>query len=118
MKIKFILDENIPFAFIKLLNKKGYETQHLKKIGKTGINNGEVYKIAEQEKSWIVTRDADFQNLQKYYSFDVAGIILFKLTSTKTENLLRVMERFLKNHSDDLGSKHLIIIEDKEIRKY
>jgi predicted nuclease of predicted toxin-antitoxin system len=118
LNIKFILDENIPFAFIELLNQKGYETQHLKKIGKTGIKNGEVYQLAEQEKSWIVTRDADFQNLQKYYAFDVAGIILFKLTNTKTENLLRVMEKFIETHSDDLRSKHLIIIEDKEIRRY
>ncbi len=43
MNIKFLLDENMPFALVEFLKNKGYEAEHLKKLGKGGIRNGEVY---------------------------------------------------------------------------
>jgi predicted nuclease of predicted toxin-antitoxin system len=46
MRIKFLLDENIPYALIDLLEKQNFTVEHLKKIGKQGIKNGEVYKVA------------------------------------------------------------------------
>jgi predicted nuclease of predicted toxin-antitoxin system len=84
MSIKFLLDENIPYALMEFLNNKGYSAEHLKKIDKVGIKNGEVYKIAEENSYWIVTRDADFGSYKKFADYDVAGIILFKLSKTNT----------------------------------
>jgi len=118
MTTKFLLDENIPYALIDLLEKRGFNVLHLKKIGKQGIKNGEVYKIAEKEKMWIVTRDADFQNLMRFYSFNVAGVILFKLTRSKTEHLLNAMIRLLDKQGDKLTGKNLIIVEDYEVKIY
>jgi predicted nuclease of predicted toxin-antitoxin system len=118
MSIKFLLDENIPYALIDLLQKRGFDVQHLKKMGKQGIKNGEVYEIAENEKSWIVTRDADFQNLRKFYSYNIAGIILFRLTRSKTEHLLNAMVRLLDKQEDKFTGKNLIIVEDYEVKIY
>jgi predicted nuclease of predicted toxin-antitoxin system len=118
MSIKFLLDENIPYALIDLLKKRGFDVQHLKKMGKEGIKNGEVYEIAENEKSWIITRDADFQNLKKFRSYNVAGIILFKLTRSKTEHLLNGIMRLLDKQEDKLAGKSLIIVEDYEVKIY
>jgi len=118
MNIKFLLDENMPYALIDLLEKRGFSVDHLKRIGKTGIKNGEVYKLAEKGKMWIVTRDADFQNFHRFAGYNMSGIILFKLTITKTNYLLKTMERFLDNYKDKLSEKHLIIVEDEIIRIY
>jgi predicted nuclease of predicted toxin-antitoxin system len=118
MSIKFLLDENIPYAVIDFLQKKGIDVQHLKKMGKQGIKNGEVYEIAENEQSWIVTRDTDFQNLQRFYHYNVAGIILFKLTGSKTEQLLNAMVRLLDKQKDKFAGKALIIVEDYEVKIY
>src|SRR3989337_2344748 len=109
MNIKFLLDENIPYVLIKLLEKKGFSVVHLKKIGRGGIKNGEVYKLAEESKSWIITRDADFQNYYKFISYDVGGIILIKLMVTKTSYLLEKIEAFFDKYEDKLSGKHLII---------
>lgn len=118
MSIKFLLDENIPYALVDLLQQRGFDAQHLKKMGKQGIKNGEVYEIAENEKSWIVTRDADFQNLRKFYSYNVAGIILFKLTRSGTEHLLKAMVRLLEKQKDKFAERNLIIVEDHEVKIY
>jgi len=118
MSIKFLLDENIPYALIGFLEKHGYIVQHLKRIGKQGIKNGEVYEIAANEKMWIITRDADFQNLRRFYSYEVAGVILFKLTKSKTGYLLQAMNRLLDKQRDKLARKNLIIVEDAGVRIY
>lgn len=118
MSIKFLLDENIPYALIDFLEKKGFSVDHLKKIGKGGIKNGEVYKRAEENKLWIITRDADFQNYYKFISHDIGGIILIKLMITKTSYLLEKIKTFFDKYEDKLSSKHLIIVEDETIRIY
>ena len=118
MSTKFLLDENIPYALIDLLQKRGFDVHHLKKMGKQGAKNGEVYEIAENEKSWIVTRDADFQNLRRFYYYNIAGIILFKLTRSKTEHLLNGMIRLLDKQENKFAGKNLIIVEDYEVKIY
>ncbi|KKO20245.1 MAG: hypothetical protein DCC43_05785 [Candidatus Brocadia sp.] len=118
MSIQFLLDENIPYALINLLESKGFTVMHLKKIDKGGIKNGEVYEFAEKNKMWIITRDADFQNIKKINNSNVAGVILTKLTLTKTEYLLKSLNRFLDKYNDKLSEKHLVIIEDYAVRVY
>lgn len=118
MNVKFLLDENIPFAMIEFLQNKGYETKHLKKIEKGGIKNGEVYEIAEKDNSWIITRDADFKNYRKFLDYDIKGIIFFAVNDTRTPHILELMNKFLKMYSEKLLSKNLIIIEDNEIKIY
>jgi predicted nuclease of predicted toxin-antitoxin system len=118
MNIEFLLDENLPYGLIDFLEKRSYNVNHLKKMGKSGIKNGEVYKIAEQNKAWIITRDADFESYHKFKTYDVGGIILFKLSVTRTSHLLQTMKKFLETHEDKLSAKHLIIIEDLGIKVY
>ena len=74
MSTKFLLDENIPYALIDLLEKRGFLVDHLKRMEKTGIKNGEVYKLAEKGKMWIVTRDADFQNFRRFATYNISGM--------------------------------------------
>ncbi len=118
MSIRFLLDENMPFALIEFLEERGYPVEHLKKIGKGGIKNGDVYKYAESNKMWIITRDADFQNYHKFISHDVSGIILIKLTITKTSHLLKTLKDVLDKCKDKLSNKHLIIVEDEVVKIY
>lgn len=118
MTTKFLLDENMPLALCEFLENKGFHVDHLKTLDKGGIKNGEVYKIAEIENAWIITRDSDFESYRKFITYNVAGVIVFKLTETKTPYLIKVMKRFLEIHQNKLLAKHLIIIEDKEIKIY
>jgi predicted nuclease of predicted toxin-antitoxin system len=118
MNIEFLLDENIPFSFIEFIERKGFIVRHLKKIGRGGIKNGEVYQFAKENRLWIITRDSDFENYRKFVEHDVGGIIVFKLSKTKTQHLLNTMDRFFEIHRDKLLVKHLIIINDNEIKIY
>jgi len=109
MNVSFLLDENMPFALLELLKNMGYEADHLKKLEKVGIKNGEVYRVAEQHGSWIMTRDSDFKSYHKFVTHNVRGVIVFTLTDTTTRNILDVMNRFLKKHCEKLASNAVIV---------
>ncbi|MEW6200629.1 MAG: DUF5615 family PIN-like protein [bacterium] len=72
----------------------------------------------KKKKIWIITRDADFQNYYKFITHDIDGVILVKLTMTRTDHLLKAIESFLNKHQDKLSKKHMIILEDDVIRIY
>jgi hypothetical protein len=69
-------------------------------------------------KAWIVIREVDFQNMGRYVSHQIAGIILFKLSKTRTNNILSEMQDLLRKYGDKLSEKHLIIVYDEQIRIY
>lgn len=118
MNIEFLIDENLPFELLNLFSKKNISSSHLKKIGKTGIKNGEVYNLAQERNLWIITRDSDFENYLNFASYDVGGIIVLKLEKTNTTYLMKTLGKFLSQHKDKLDKKRLIIIQDNKIIIY
>jgi predicted nuclease of predicted toxin-antitoxin system len=118
MNIKFLLDENMPFALIEFLRNKGYETEHIKQLGQGGIRNGEVYQVALEKDAWILTRDSDFKSYHKFVIHPIKGIIVITLSDTRTQNILNYVQQFLETQFEKLLSKHLIIIEEGEIKIY
>jgi predicted nuclease of predicted toxin-antitoxin system len=88
MNIEFRLDENMPFAFIEFLRNKGYKTEHLKKLGKSGIRNGEVYQVAEEKEAWILTRDSDFKSYHKFVTHSVEAINTQIILNSFKNNLI------------------------------
>ncbi|MBI4646579.1 MAG: DUF5615 family PIN-like protein [Bacteroidia bacterium] len=82
---------------------------------KSGIKNGEVYQYAEKKKSWIITRDSDFQNYYKFHKYNIGGIILFKTTLTNKPYLFKILNKFWNEYSEKLNKKLLVIIEDVKV---
>jgi len=116
-ELAFLLDENIPYSLMGFLQRRGYNVDHIRKLGMAGIRNGEVYQLAVSLKSWIVTRDKDFRNYEKFLSYDVAGIIVIESELDLTrQQVVEVFEKFLKTFESKLASKSLIIINDGEFR--
>jgi predicted nuclease of predicted toxin-antitoxin system len=108
----FLLDENMPFDLIDAIAKKGHTTHHVKKLGKTGIVNGEVYRLAIELDAWLITRDKDFRSLEKFARHDIAGIILLMSDhDLLVKEVLEIITGFLDRHENILTSKKLIEME-------
>ncbi|MCH8317110.1 MAG: DUF5615 family PIN-like protein [Bacteroidetes bacterium] len=115
MNFTFILDENIDFALIDFFENKGFNVEHIKKIGKTGIKNGEIYRYAEENQMWIITRDKHFQNYDRFITYDLKGVVYLKLSNTKKENLINALDKLFSEYEDFYTKKQLVIIEDESI---
>jgi predicted nuclease of predicted toxin-antitoxin system len=116
--IKFLLDENLPYDLITIVEKKGYYVEHIKKIGKTGIKNGEVYQYAQDNEMWIVTRDSDFSSLIKFDTYQIKGIFLFRTIDTSIKSLKMNLIRIIEQFENELSKKRLITVFDNRIDLY
>jgi predicted nuclease of predicted toxin-antitoxin system len=113
----FLLDENIPYSLIGFLERHGYTVDHVRKLGKVGIRNGEVYQLAVELGAWIVTRDKDFRSYAKFISYDIPGVIVIQSEKELTrQQIVNVFERFLVAFQNRLTIKSLILIEDEEVK--
>lgn len=115
MSISFLLDENIPFVIINYLETKGFSVEHIKKIGKIGIKNGEAYRYAEKKHSWIITRDKHFENLYRLSNSKETGIVYLTIKDTKRKYIINALDRLFNEYQDFYTKKQLIIIDDESI---
>ena len=114
--ISVLLDENMPFNLIELFEKVGHITYHVKKLGKTGIKNGEVYKLSLELKAWIITRDSDFENLAKFEQYDPYGVVVIKTNITTSVFLRKLFKTLLEKKSIDFSQQQLIVIDEDGIK--
>jgi predicted nuclease of predicted toxin-antitoxin system len=116
MKPAILIDENLPFEFIAFFQDRNCEAYHIKKLGKSGIANGEVYRLAEELSAWIVTRDKDFQNMEKFLRSGVEVIIVLKVKNTSVSSLLKTMETLFATSAFTSSKSRLVIVEEYEVR--
>ncbi|HWF43352.1 MAG TPA: DUF5615 family PIN-like protein [Candidatus Kapabacteria bacterium] len=117
MNAAFLLDENIPYSLIEFLEKRGHITHHVRKLGKVGIRNGEVYQLAVDLQAWIVTRDKDFRSYVKFLTYQVPGVIVIESETELTrKQVVNVFDRFLSSFESMLSEKRLIVLENHEVK--
>ena len=63
--MKFLLDENVPVSIKEVIHDLGFDVYTLHDFNMLGIQNGEVAKLALQEKAIIITLDSDFLQLNQ-----------------------------------------------------
>ena len=72
--MKFLLDENVPNMYKKILETKGYNNiKRINDFGK-GLTDEQVFKVAIQEHRIIITIDTDFHNYKKEKHFGIISI--------------------------------------------
>jgi predicted nuclease of predicted toxin-antitoxin system len=112
-----LLDENLPFRFIEVCERWGHTPFHIKKLGKGGIKNGEVYSLALELDACIFTRDADFTVLEKLHKYPVKGVVFFSISDSRTDVLVRYLNRFCSEYLHLLEDPSIIIISDDKIER-
>jgi len=111
--MNFLLDENMPYDLMVEFEKSGHQVFHIKKLGKTGIKNGEVYSLAKSLEAWIITRDIDFASESKFLLYNPFGVIYYGLRDTTVRNVVFVFRKLLINESIKFNEPRLIkVFED------
>ncbi len=111
--MNFLLDENMPFDLMVEFEKTGHQVFHIKKMGKTGIKNGEVYTLAKLLEAWIITRDVDFASETKFLMYKPVGVIYFGLRDTTVRNVILTFRKLMANETIDFKEPQLIkVFED------
>ena len=93
--MSFLLDENVPVEFQKVLKNNGYKVEHINSRHK-GMTDNDVLAYAYKNKQIIISQDFDFCNLkQKKHS----GIIKISGKITEHLDILLKLLMYLKDQS-------------------
>jgi predicted nuclease of predicted toxin-antitoxin system len=88
--VRFLIDENVHRKLLPFLKK----LRHDASLSPKGLTNGEVLRLAIEERRILVTHDTDFQI--KEAAVDHPGIMLLKVTSKNLDKLKAAVERFIR----------------------
>ena len=114
--MKFLIDNNISPKLAFLLSKTGFESIHVKDIGKHSAPDLEIFQFAFENDYIIITADTDFGFLLSKWDKNLPSIIIFRFFSYNPEVQLSALKVIAENHSAELISGSLILVQPEKIR--
>lgn len=107
-RLKFFLDENVDVRLATILRKKGHEAI----ICPKGLQNGEVFALAQKESCIFLTNDKHFTQTSLFNPKKSAGIIVFYIHPPKVINLASALARLLSIIDPSEFSRKLFMLRE------
>lgn len=117
MKLRFLVDEDLPRSTAPALRAAGYDADDVRDVGLRGHPDQDVFTTAQDMYAVILTADTDFANILRFPPGSHAGIVVSRIPDgVSTDTLNRLLIRALRQLApeDILGG--LVIIEPDRIR--
>ena len=115
---RFVIDEDQPRSFGRLLSEQGHEVKDIRDHGLRGAADEKIYRFTQQNKAVLVTSDFGFSNILHYPPKNHKGVVIVHFPNEMTTD--RVNEEVIKqlkgfDREDDFTG-HLIILEPGKVR--
>ena len=114
-KFRFLLDENVSNNLKKNLMSSGHDVITIQDLNKRGVKNSELMEIARIDKRILITYDKDFV----FFKHEIDNyLIIIDIHPLIDENVLPILQNFLKSYDlDDLKDNLIILKKDKTLFK-
>ena len=115
--MKFLLDMPVSPSLSEWLRGLKHEATHVSQIGMAQASDTEILKLAQEEKSIIVTADLDFSRLIALSGEDSPALILFRGGNYKEKEMKNLLEHTLQIISPEELKKSIVVVDKTRIRK-
>ena len=114
--MKFKIDENLPQEFANVLRDKGHDAVTVLQEGLTGIPDGDLFAVCQNEDRILVSLDTDFSDIRLYPPGKGPGVLVFRLASHDKQRLLVMLGKILGAFEQEPIHQRLWIVSDDGIR--
>jgi predicted nuclease of predicted toxin-antitoxin system len=111
---RFLLDESTNYHLAPYLRRLKHDVTAVGQDYPASLKDVDILAIAVREHRVVITNDRDFGELVVREAQAHAGVILFRLGTVTTADLIARLADVLTSHSDDLD--HLIIVSRSRVR--
>ena len=111
---RFLLDESTNYHIASHLRRLRHDVTAIGQDYPASLRDIDILTLAVREGRIVITNDRDFGELVVRVGQPHAGVILFRLGSVTTEELIARLDDVLRRHSEDLD--HLIIVSRNRVR--
>lgn len=113
--MRFLVDENLPFSLIRLLQDIGHDIHDAGASSSRGSTDEQLWKFAAREQRIIVTRDLDFP-LPKVRPYPL-GLVLIRVPDTFTgKQITRLFSNFIKTSNLKNLEANITVIAPGRVR--
>lgn len=106
--MKFLIDNQLPFALAKSLQEAGHETRHVLDLALDEAPDREIVRYASENGFVIVTKDEDFSVLAALGRCR-APVIWVRLGNCRTDTLIRAFSAALEALSEKISAGEVLI---------
>ena len=114
--MRFKLDENLTIQIQRLLTEHGHDADTVLDEGIGGASDSTIASVCQAEHRVLVTLDKDFADIRAYPPDQYPGIVVLRLTSNSTTDLLRIGVRLVEVLTTSSPHGQLWIVEDSRLR--
>ena len=112
----FLVDECVSSQTIQLIKSLGFPVESLQELGKYGMKDEDVLRLARERKSTLVTYDRGFGDMTGHGPCSHSGIIVIRAHDSKSlERCHHVLEKLLKTETE--FEETLFIVDRNKYRK-
>lgn len=111
-KLKFLADESLEYSIVLWLRELSYDVISIAE-NFPSVEDEKVLEKSVQENRIIITNDKDFSDLIFLNKLEHKGVILLRFRTEKVQTKIKFLKYFLKNYSDKITNKFIVIDESK-----
>lgn len=110
--LKFLLDENISHNLIRVLKAFSVDWKSIKRLDKTGIENGDLCHYIKANDFTLITNDKDFLQLWSQYEIKV---ILLSVHPATDQHINPRFQQLLQDFDQVLPVSFLLMLTESSI---
>ncbi|MEK6699391.1 MAG: DUF5615 family PIN-like protein [Nitrospirota bacterium] len=96
--MKIVLDESVSYGLAEVLLRDGHQIVAIAASATSGNSDEEVFALACNSKSVLITRDYHFTNPLRFPPEKTGGIIYIRHGNLTSEEEILLVTKFLSNH--------------------
>jgi predicted nuclease of predicted toxin-antitoxin system len=114
--MRFLVDMNVSPAVAEWLRTRGHDAIHVRDAGMGRISDGELFRKATDDQRVVLTLDVGFGELSALWAGQPAGVVLLRMRSAQTPQILRRLSSVLAAVEPALEEGAFVVIEDFRVR--
>lgn len=111
--LKLYLDQMFQMDVAQALRKQGYDVLRASETGHARADDYQILEKAISENRILITLDEHFGDWVVLPLSNHPGVIRIKVNPTTSENVIKLLSHFLRNHTAEQFKDHLVILSEK-----
>ncbi len=115
-KLRFLIDENLPFSLVESLKSRGFTAYRLRDVGLKGEEDDKVADYAFKNSFILITLDKDFGYIYHQLYRGKLTILIIRVKPAIPNKIVEGMDKLIQKIDFSKYRGKLIIATEKRIR--
>jgi predicted nuclease of predicted toxin-antitoxin system len=116
MRVK--LDENIPVSAKHALENAFCDVHSVFDEKLSGVDDGTLWDVCQQEQRFLVTQDLDFSDIRKFSPGTHCGILLLRLKNPSATAIKALLKELVSRHQFKEWHGCVVVATQRKVRVF